>query len=146
MNKHTVRFLGFSLFILLCAVIAKAQIDKYGVEIAIKGYDPVSYFVNGKAREGSSLHTYEYRYYRWYFDTDKHLNMFKESPGRYIPKYFGFAADAVTRGFRRQADPRVWTMIDGDVYLFSNKQERDKWMRNFKDNIIKADGQWKEID
>ena len=60
----------------------------YGV--AIKGYDPVAYFTEGRAIQGNSAYSYDWNEASWYFSTPEHRDLFAADPGKYAPKRGGF--------------------------------------------------------
>jgi YHS domain-containing protein len=62
--------------------------DKSG--IAIKGYDPVAYFVENRAVKGKEEFEYLYEGTRWRFSSAAHRDLFTANPERYMPQYGGF--------------------------------------------------------
>ena len=69
--------------------------------VAIKGYDPVAYFTDGNAVQGSSDYTYEWLHTKWQFASAEHRDLFANDPLTYVPQYGGYCADAVTSTTRR---------------------------------------------
>jgi len=93
------KYLKFSLSVLIVvgfvaasnvAVFAKNdQIAKpYGV--AIRGYDPVAYFTESMAVQGSSEYSHTWNEASWYFSTPEHRDLFAANPEKYAPKHGGF--------------------------------------------------------
>ena len=58
--------------------------------LAIEGYDPVAYFTQRKAVEGSEEFSYYWMGATWHFASSEHLEMFKSHPERYAPQYGGY--------------------------------------------------------
>jgi YHS domain-containing protein len=58
--------------------------------VAIDGYDPVAYFTEGKALEGSTVFTYEWMGAQWRFASTTNLELFKSDPSKYAPQYGGY--------------------------------------------------------
>lgn len=58
--------------------------------VAIAGHDPVAYFTQGKAIEGSEEFSYHWMGAIWHFASNQHLEMFKSNPERYAPQYGGY--------------------------------------------------------
>jgi len=58
--------------------------------IALKGYDTVAYFTDGKPVKGKKEIQYEWQGAKWLFSTEQHRNMFRENPEKYAPKYGGY--------------------------------------------------------
>jgi len=64
--------------------------------IAIKGYDTVAYFTDGKAVKGSSEFEYVFDDAKWQFSNAAHRGLFVADPNHYMPQYGGNCAGAVT--------------------------------------------------
>src|SRR6266581_2233702 len=62
--------------------------------IAIEGYDPVSYFDN-KPTEGESKWTFTYQGVTYQFSSAANLARFKANPEKYEPAYGGWCAFAM---------------------------------------------------
>jgi len=58
--------------------------------LAIKGYDPVAYFTQGKPLKGSEEFTYQWMGAQWRFASAEHLDLFKSNPEKYAPQYGGY--------------------------------------------------------
>jgi hypothetical protein len=88
------------------------------IALAIKGYDPVAYFTDGKPVRG--LPEFEYRWddYRWQFANAAHRDMFKADPARYAPQFGNYCAMALSLGQIVVANPENWLISDGKLYVF----------------------------
>jgi len=107
--------------------------------LAIKGYDAVAYFTDGKPVLGSPAIEYEWDEYRYRFSSAKHLEMFKANPVRYAPQFADFCAMALSKGEVEEADPRYWLIRDGKLYLFGDRIGPQLFKRDLAGNIIKAE-------
>jgi YHS domain-containing protein len=58
--------------------------------LAIKGYDPVAYFVEGKPIKGTEKFAYQWMGAEWRFASAEHLDLFKSNPEKYAPQYGGY--------------------------------------------------------
>lgn len=58
--------------------------------IAIKGYDPVAYFTEGKPVPGIKEFSHQWNNATWLFASKMHLEVFKSEPARYAPQYGGY--------------------------------------------------------
>jgi len=58
--------------------------------MAVKGYDVVAYFTEGRPVEGDEQFEYRWKEARWRFASQKHLDMFKADPEKYAPRYGGY--------------------------------------------------------
>ncbi|MDA9765017.1 YHS domain-containing protein [Opitutales bacterium] len=87
--------------LLLLAPLASAlsPINKSKLSsLAIKGYDPVSYYTDAKATKGQKAFEYEYRGAKWRFSSKQNLDQFKADPDAYAPQFGGYCAWAVSQG------------------------------------------------
>ena len=111
-------------------------------DIAIKGYDPVAYFVAGKAMKGSESFTYRWRNLTWYFRSGENRDLFAAEPEKFAPQYDGYCAWAMTEKRKAITDPEVWKIVDGRLYLNCSQAAYEKWSRDIPGNIKKADANW----
>ena len=112
---------------------------------AIRGYDPVAYFTEGKAVKGNENLTYHWHDADWYFSSTQNLNSFSKNPDKYVPQYGGYCAYGLSEGHKAPTDPDAWTIVDGKLYLNYSKDVRTKWRENEKERIQKADKNWPQL-
>jgi hypothetical protein len=86
--------------------------------LAIKGYDPVSYFTTGSPARGLPEFEYEWDDHRYRFARAEHRELFKANPVRYAPQFANFCAMALSKGELVEADPENWLIADGMLYVF----------------------------
>ena len=60
--------------------------------LAIKGCDPVAYFVEGRAVKGAASLEHEFDERRYLFSSAKHRDLFAANPERYVPQFHGLCA------------------------------------------------------
>ncbi len=113
--------------------------------VAIKGYDTVAYFTDGKAIKGSSEFEYVFDDAKWQFSSAAHRDLFATDPDRYMPQYGGFCAGLMVFGDLTPADPEAWTIVDGKLYMVSRKALLDRWKANSAENIGEADKHWPDV-
>lgn len=113
--------------------------------LAIKGYDPVAYFREGRPVKGKSAFAYEQKGQRWLFVSEDNKLKFVEYPEKYLPEYDGYSALEIGEGRKIQADPKVWSVIDGKLYLHKNTNSQSDWEKQQKENRERADYQWPRI-
>jgi YHS domain-containing protein len=105
------------LFGLLCLTAgAVAQIDNG--RLALKGYDPVAYFTEERAAVGDSQFQHEWDGAIYHFVSQKHRELFKLEPERYLPQYDNWCAASVAKGLKVLPNPEYWVVVDGRLYLF----------------------------
>jgi YHS domain-containing protein len=112
---------------------------------AIKGYDPVAYFTEGKPVKGSDSLVHEWNDARWHFASRKNLELFKASPAQYAPQYGGYCAYGLSNGYKAPTDVNAWTIVNGKLYLNYNVMVRDEWNKDRENRIEKADKNWPAI-
>jgi hypothetical protein len=88
------------------------------VTLAIKGYDPVAYFTDGKPTQGLPDIEYEWDDHRYRFPSEQHRELFKADPVRYAPQFGNFCAMALAKGEVVVANPENWLINDGKLYVF----------------------------
>jgi YHS domain-containing protein len=86
--------------------------------LAIKGYDAVAYFVEGKPTPGKPEFEYLWDGVRYRFASASHLDAFKSDPDRYAPQFGGLCTASLARGKTLEADPQNWTIVGGKLFLF----------------------------
>jgi YHS domain-containing protein len=107
--------------------------------LAIKGYDAVAYFSDGKPVRGSPAIEYEWDEYRYRFSSTKHLEMFKADPTHYAPRFANFCAMALSEGEVEEANPKYWLIRDGKLYLFGDRTGPKVFQRDLAGNITNAE-------
>ncbi|MEM9292550.1 MAG: YHS domain-containing (seleno)protein [Acidobacteriota bacterium] len=112
---------------------------------AIKGYDPVSYFEEGKPAKGSKDFTTTWNGAIWRFTSAAHRNAFDADPERYAPQYGGYCAFAVAKGQTAGIDPESWKIVDGKLYLNYNQKIQTQWEEDFLSFISRANEEWPKI-
>ena len=96
-------------------------------KVAVSGYDPVAYFRTNMPVKGSSEFKAEHQGAEFHFADAADLAAFKADPARYAPQYGGYCAWAVSQGGTASADPKVWRIVDGKLYLNYSKSVGQKW-------------------
>ena len=94
--------------------------------VSLKGHDPVSYFTDGRPVKGSAGINYDFDEARYLFSSQKNRERFASSPDRYTPQFAGLCATGMSMGMKAEADPSVFKIIDGKLYVFSSTLARDK--------------------
>ncbi len=114
---------------------------------AVSGYDAVAYFTQEKPVKGSAKYKFEYLDVEWYFSSEKHLNLFKENPDKYMPQYGGYCAWAVAaKKQRAPGDPKYWKIVDNKLYLNYDSGVQETWLKDIPGFIKAADKHWPEMN
>lgn len=133
------------LAVLLLATASSSVADtlQYATENgAIDGYDPVAYFVDGKAQRGLPHITTEWNGATWRFVTEEHRVLFSENPEKYAPQYGGFCALGMAHGGNVPTDPEAWTIWEGKLYLNMIQDVTITWRYNPDRLTNRADLKW----
>jgi hypothetical protein len=109
-------------------------------QLAIRGYDTVAYFTDGKAVKGSSDFVYVWGDARWQFATAAHRDMFAADPDRYAPQYGGYCAGSMAMGELSVANPKTWTIVNGKLYMFAGTRFSGPFTTG---EIAAADANWR---
>jgi len=111
---------------------------------AIKGYDVVAYFKEGKAVKGSQDFSYTWKEAQWLFSSKEHLDLFISNPEKYEPQYGGYCSWGMKYGVRSKTDPvNGWTIYKDKLYLNYDKRYNERWTQDKDVYINKADKHWK---
>ena len=132
---------------LLVAVVATPVFGQDVVHSTpgISGYDPVSYFTEGKPQRGSGYHVADYKGVTYAFTSEEHKDMFEANPEKYAPAYGGWCAYGVAVGKKFVTDPEVWKIVNGKLYLNLDRGIQGKWNKDIPGYIKTGNENWKEI-
>ena len=108
--------------------------------LAIKGYDPVAYFTDGKPTRGPPEFEYDWDEHRYLFASAEHRDLFKADPVRYAPQFGNYCAMALAMGEIVVANPENWLVSDGKLYVFGNPAPigPELFQKDLAGNITKA--------
>jgi YHS domain-containing protein len=110
----------------LAAACLSSSLLAQSPPVSLKGHDPVAYFTDGRPVKGSAGINYDFDETRYLFASQKNRERFASSPERYTPQFAGLCATGMSMGMKAEADPSVFKIIDGKLYVFSSTQARDK--------------------
>jgi YHS domain-containing protein len=111
--------------------------------VSLKGHDPVAYFTEGRPVKGAAGITYDYDDARYLFSSQKNRERFTTSPERYTPQYTGLCATGMALGVKAEADPSVWKIVDGKLYVFSSPGAREKFEQDAS-LVAKGQQNWRQ--
>jgi YHS domain-containing protein len=113
--------------------------------VAIDGYDPVAYFVEGRARRGSSEFPMSWGGATWHFAEAENRDAFAADPARYVPAYGGYCAWAASRRKIAPVDPRAWHIENGRLFLNYNGRLNRRFTEASSELIAAGDASWPEL-
>ncbi|MCP8940929.1 hypothetical protein NK718_20580 [Alsobacter sp. SYSU M60028] len=108
--------------------------------LAIGGFDPVAYWLDGAPRGGRPGCERRWSGAWWRFAHEGNLAAFARDPVAFAPAYGGYDAQAVARGQLVASDPGLF-LIGGDrLFLFRSAAGRDAFVA--AGGIEAADAAW----
>ena len=93
--------------------------------LALKGFDPVAYFTDGRPVKGSPGFQHDWDDARYRFSSAQHRAAFVADPERYAPQFGALCATGLSIGKQITADPTIWKIVDGKLYVFSSAKARE---------------------
>lgn len=110
--------------------------------VAINGYDPVSYFTEGKPIAGDPAHVVTWKGAEWRFSNAGNAALFAEAPEDYAPQFGGYCAYAVSEGYTAKTEPEAWSIENGKLYLNYSLRVRRIWNRDIPGHIARGEANW----
>ncbi len=129
-----------AVFILGVVAISEAQ-----ERLALKGYDPVAYFTEHRPMLGDAKFQHDFDGSTYRFASEKHLQLFKADPDRYMPQYNNWCAASVAKGEKVHGNPEWWLVVDGRLYLFGKPIGPGLMRANIATMKNEADQNWSKV-
>lgn len=128
---------GIFILLVLCFHFAEQSRAEEEPKLGLKGYDPVSYFTDGRPTPGKAEYSYILDDVRYQFSSADHLALFEADPDRYAPQYRGLCAMGLgAKGYKVEANPENWVIHNGRLYVTQRsfgplgfKRAPEKWAR-----------------
>lgn len=118
----------------------------YFGDVAIKGYDPVAYFTQNRAVEGSAKYSYHWLGATWHFASAENRDLFAGEPAKYAPQYGGYCADGVSLGtVTTNIDPKAWRIIEGKLYISYDPGAADGFEK-IPTKVVDSQKHWSEVE
>jgi YHS domain-containing protein len=127
------------------AFAANIEVNANDNDLAIKGYDTVSYFTKGKPTKGSDKYSAAYNGAIYHFASAENRDLFKGNPAKYVPQYGGFCAFGVALNQKFDTDPTAWYIENDKLYLNLNKDVQKKWLTDVPGYLKQSQGNWTTI-
>ena len=143
LGRRTVLVLG----LLSVALAGPALAERVNAEqgVAIRGYDPVAYFADGRPVPGRPEIAYTWNGAAWHFASAANRDRFAAEPARYAPAYGGHCAWAAAEGYLAPIDPQAWKIVDGRLFLNYDRSVQRRWERDIPGNISRGDRNWPRL-
>jgi len=135
--------LAAALLFVACSVQAQSNVDASG--LALKGYDPVAYFTDGKPVRGKAEFSASHEGATYRFASAANRDAFAAAPAKYAPQYGGYCAFGMASGYKAPIEPDAWTVVEGKLYLNYNQSVRRQWSSDVPGYVRKADANWPTV-
>lgn len=113
--------------------------------LAVGGYDPTSYFTQGRPVAGSADHELRWNGAVWRFASAENRDRFAADPEAFAPRFGGYCAWAVSQNYLAPGDPRIWRIVDGRLYLNFNERARMLWEADRAGAIERGNAHWPRV-
>ena len=135
---------------MMTAVLLMVAVSAYATNYQLSnvgagGYDVVSYFKDGKAVRGTGWHVAVHDGTTYLFASKSNRKKFVKAPEKYLPQFGGYCALGAAMGKKFYADPTVWKIVDGKLYMNLDKKLQTKWVSKLSENIDKGHANWPKI-
>ncbi len=141
----TLAGIALSTAIFTSALAAGVDVNATTTGLAMRGFDPVSYFKGGEPTVGSLDHTSVYNGATYRFASAANKKTFDENPAGYAPAYGGYCAFGTAMGFKFDGDPKIWKIVDNKLYLNLSSGVQKRWEGDVPGFISQANVNWKDI-
>jgi YHS domain-containing protein len=131
-----------SLFV-TAAAVADPPIAAVNTEhgLAVKGYDPVSYFTTGKPTPGLAEFSTTYRGASYRFSSAENRDRFIAAPEKFVPQYGGYCALAISFKIA-DIEPDQWAIVNDKLYLNNGFIAQSLWSLDKSGNIVRGNQNW----
>jgi YHS domain-containing protein len=110
--------------------------------VAIEGFDPVAYFVDGAAVQGTAEFEANLWGAVWRFRNEGNRASFLAHPEVYGPQFGGYDPVDIARGVIIAGNPRFFVIAAQRLYLFSREANRDAFAANPERFLYEVGKRW----
>jgi hypothetical protein len=114
--------------------------------LAIEGYDPIAYFVDGRPEIGLNDFEASEAGAVWRFRNEGNRASFVAHPDIYGPQFGGYDPIDLARGVTVAGNPRFWLVSGQRLYLFGREQSRDAFAADPERFLLKATQRWPVLE
>ncbi|WP_315786035.1 YHS domain-containing (seleno)protein [Bradyrhizobium sp. SZCCHNPS1003] len=114
--------------------------------LAIDGFDPVSYFVDGKALLGLPDFEASQDGVVWRFRNEGNRASFLAHPEVYGPQFGGYDPTDVARGVTVAGNPRFFVVVEERLFLFNREESRDAFAADPSRYLPRAEARWPALE
>ncbi|GJD34478.1 YHS domain-containing (seleno)protein [Methylobacterium aerolatum] len=131
----------------LAAGVGRGAAEPVGTRVtllALRGYDPVSYFLPDGPRPGSARFETVWAAQAWRFASEANRAAFRRDPEVYAPRLGGFDAAGILDRRLVDSAPDLFAIIGERLYLFRNEERRARFLAQ-PDLASTAETIWPEL-
>jgi YHS domain-containing protein len=110
--------------------------------VAIEGFDPVAYFVDGAAAQGTAEFEANLWGAVWRFRNEGNRASFLAHPEIYGPQFGGYDPVDIARGIIVAGNPRFFAIVAQRLYLFGREANRDAFAANPERFLYEVGKRW----
>ena len=114
--------------------------------LAIEGYDPLAYFIDGRPEIGLPEFEAAQGGAVWRFRNEGNRASFIAHPEVYGPQFGGYDPVDLARGVTVAGNPRFWLITGQRLYLFAAEGNRDSFAANPEPLLKQAMARWPELE
>lgn len=113
--------------------------------LAIDGFDPVSYFIDGAPEPGRPDQELRFHGVVWRFRNPGNMAAFRQFPDTYEPRFGGYDPVAIGRGAPTPGNPTIWLVVEQRLYLFFDTDSRDEFRSDPTRFVAMAEAKWPTV-
>ena len=136
---------AFVISLLLLGGGPKPPVNTQHDNLALRGYDAVAYFTDGKAIPGVAAFETVWNGAHWRFASAAHRDEFVKNPSKYAPQFGGYCAWAVGHNYTADGDPEAWKIVEGRLYVNYSKRVQKKWEAGLAEYIPQGHANWPTV-
>jgi hypothetical protein len=127
------------------AITQRIVTDRFS-GLAIGGFDPVAYFVDGEPMLGTEMFEAWQGGVVWRFRNEDNRAFFIAHPEIYGPQFGGYDPIDVARGVTVEGNPRFWLIANARLFLFSREASRDEFAAHPERYLPRATARWETLE
>lgn len=127
------------------ATTERIVVNRYS-GLAIGGFDPVAYFTDAMAVQGSADFEARGGGAIWRFRNEGNRASFVAHPEIYGPQFGGYDPVDLGRGVTYAGNPRFWVVAGQRLYLFGREENRDAFAAEPARFLKEAGAHWPALE
>ena len=134
-------WLGLSWLPAQAATTERIVVNRFS-GVAIEGFDPVAYFVDGGPEQGTAEFEANLWGAVWRFRNEGNRAEFLSHPEIYGPQFGGYDPVDIARGVTIAGNPRFFVISAQRLYLFSREDNRDAFAKDPERFLYEVGKRW----